>query len=122
MVVKKLRAEYLPISQDLSYRSFTTEVRVRWQGNACGTYSGQSVMGQVLYRLFRYNFLSSHQYYTHISFIYNWNYIILVSDSTVNKTLLSFSVSLSFSPSHNFFDPLIDYEKTGPVQRRETHI
>ena len=71
MVAKNLTEEYRSISQDISCRSLTTEVRVRWQANACGIYGGQSVMGQVLYRLFRYKFVSSHQHHTNISYIYN---------------------------------------------------
>lgn len=99
MVVKNLREEYLSISQDIICRSLTSEVRVRWQAKACGIYGGESVMGQVLYRLFLCNFVSSQQYHTHISYTYNRSYIILAGDSTVNKTLLSLSISI-LSLSH----------------------
>jgi len=74
-------------------------------------------MGQVLYRLFHYNFVSPQQHHTHISYIYNRSYIVLASDSTVNKIFLSLYFSFS-----QFLWSAYWLWKTGRVQRRETHI
>jgi hypothetical protein len=52
-------------------------------------------LGQVLSWLFRYNFVSSPQYHTYISYIYNRSYIILASDSIlIQHSCLSLSLLL----------------------------